>query len=285
LKQVHHFSFTRKLNETILEMKSIKQKENWLEFLNPFRIIIKVIETPFQFLMFIGHLVGMGVMADGIKGIPRGMTVTFGISNETLIDTHYFMEEEHHHEHEKKEKHAHKQNKHQHHHEEEHDHHHGTLINKLLKCLLSPLYVCSALWMYAFNSETNPPSFWGQLKKAFGHEERKESNLQSPVSDQWKYQEAMLKVNKKLAKFEKAAQHENCKKLKTVKEELQAMQPMEGAAPENIFAKYQSHSSTNATSKNGFFANHTKSSTNKAEKFLDKMASEDYAISYKIVSQ
>jgi hypothetical protein len=136
----------------------IRRTENWLQMLNPFRLILKLFITPIRLVLFLGHLVSIGVTTDRMPGIPQIASAIFSIICEGFEDAHYFMGHSHHghggcgahagcaatnqevlnkdvgactHQHESKNQHAdhhhcdgHHQHEHDHKHDHEHDHEH-----------------------------------------------------------------------------------------------------------------------------------------------------------------
>ncbi|STX52802.1 Uncharacterised protein [Legionella busanensis] len=128
----------------------LKEHENWLQLFNPARILLKLTLTPLRILLFLGHLVSIGVTSDRVPGVPEIVSALLGIISEGFEDAHYFFEQEHVHNH----KHT--------------DHYHQTkdllkeqlqpgeghthevdLPSRVLKVVFSPLYLLAALWDYA----------------------------------------------------------------------------------------------------------------------------------------
>jgi len=71
-------------------MKHIRATENWLQILNPFRIIAKLTITPLRILLFIGHLIGIAVTADRVPGVPQIVAALIAFISEGFEDGHYF---------------------------------------------------------------------------------------------------------------------------------------------------------------------------------------------------
>lgn len=124
----------------------IRATENWVQILNPFRIIIKLTVTPLQILLFFGHLISIAFTADRMPGLPQIVSALIAIISEGFEDAHYFIPGHHHEE------------KHHHHHrhfktilqehlQESGGHHHDTDIpTQLLKWAASPLYLLASFW-------------------------------------------------------------------------------------------------------------------------------------------
>lgn len=65
--------------------------ENWMQVFNPFRLILKLTITPLRILLFLGHLISIGVTADRMPGLSEILTAILGIISEGFEDAHYFM--------------------------------------------------------------------------------------------------------------------------------------------------------------------------------------------------
>lgn len=123
--------------------------ENWLQILNPFRLILKLTVTPLRIIFFFGHLISIGVTADRVPGIPEIASAILGIISEGFEDAHYFIGDIlHNHDH------------HGHDHsdtkkllkerfDKSHSHDHSTDIpSRLIAFLFSPLYAFATGWDY-----------------------------------------------------------------------------------------------------------------------------------------
>lgn len=147
-------------NYFVKGFQKLGETENWLQIINPFRIILKLTVTPLRILFFLGHLLSIALTADRMPGVPQIVSMLVAIISEGFEDAHYFLPHAHDHE-EEKDEHESKdeQNK-------EHDHDHQD-INELLqermdehgghdhsmdiptwiiKTVASPLYALAALW-------------------------------------------------------------------------------------------------------------------------------------------
>jgi hypothetical protein len=140
------------------EIKEFIEKETLLQLLNPFRIITKLISLPFMFIVFIGHIIAVGLTGDRTPGLNYGETITgaiCGAISDGAVDFPYVFGQEHGHDHE--------------HADPEHDHNHGLIADWVLKVTLSPLLLLSAI--YSFLVSKNPKSsenFKKELKNSFG---------------------------------------------------------------------------------------------------------------------
>ncbi|STX27601.1 Uncharacterised protein [Legionella beliardensis] len=133
--------------------EKLRERENWLQILNPARILLKLTITPLRIVLFLGHLISIGVTSDRVPGIPEIASAILGIISEGFEDAHYFFEQGHDHHHHK---HSHDDNyehtkellKEQLQHEEGHSHE-ADLPTKALKAIFAPLYLLATLWDYA----------------------------------------------------------------------------------------------------------------------------------------
>ncbi|KTC65696.1 Uncharacterised protein (plasmid) [Legionella adelaidensis] len=163
--------FTR-LRKWISESyQTLRENENWIQIFNPFRIVLKLTITPLRIILFLGHLISIGVTADRVPGISQILSALLGIISEGFEDAHYFYNSSHHHKsHSDNEAHAHchhhdhEGHDHDHTHESEeahmadmlkerlapgHSHNHDLdLPTKLLKFVFAPIYYLAAGWDY-----------------------------------------------------------------------------------------------------------------------------------------
>jgi len=116
-------------------------KENILQKINPFRILLLITVTPLRMILFIGHLASIGVTADRVPGIPNIVSAIFGTGAEWFEDLHYFFGAAHHHtpknDKERLEAHLSKDAGH---------HHDNDIPTKLIKFVFLPLYFLSFFW-------------------------------------------------------------------------------------------------------------------------------------------
>lgn len=54
------------------------------------RMVIAIAFAPLRFMLFIGHLVSIGVTADRVPGVPPVLSAVLGSANEGVEDLHYF---------------------------------------------------------------------------------------------------------------------------------------------------------------------------------------------------
>lgn len=129
------------------DLQHVLERENFWQKINLFRIVLKLTIAPLRIVLFLGHLISIGITSDRLPGVPELISAFLGIINEGFEDAHYFLD----HEHPRKapleerlgEGHGH--------------HHHNDIPTRLLKIVFSPLYIMAGLWDYGF-SKLNQPS-------------------------------------------------------------------------------------------------------------------------------
>lgn len=118
----------------------LRQRENLLQIINLPRLFLAITLTPLRVLLFLGHLISIGVTADRMPGIPEIASAILGIISEGFEDVHYFVGHEHKHDHstkgllEERLKSGHG-----------HDHN-ADLPTRLLKLIFLPAYTLATLW-------------------------------------------------------------------------------------------------------------------------------------------
>lgn len=128
------------------------ETENWLQIINPFRLLLKLTITPLRFVLFLGHLVSIALTADRMPGVPQIVSMLVAIISEGFEDAHYFIggdshDEEEGHDHQdfnslRKERLS-----------ENSGHDHDTDIPTwLLQTVASPIYALAALWDSSFSA-------------------------------------------------------------------------------------------------------------------------------------
>ena len=83
--------FQRMYQYTANGIKHLRETENWLQMLNPFRILLKLTIAPLRLLFFMGHLISISLTADRMPGVPQILSALVGIISEGFEDAHYFI--------------------------------------------------------------------------------------------------------------------------------------------------------------------------------------------------
>ncbi len=124
------------------------QKENVLQWLNPFRLALVFVVLPLRYLLFIGHLISIGVTADRIPGLSKYFSAFLGSLSEGFEDVHYFFKHTHSHDLDARlnERLSESQG---------HDHSED-LPSWIINKLALPFYLLSALWDSCFSSFNQP---------------------------------------------------------------------------------------------------------------------------------
>lgn len=126
----------------------LKKHENKWQLFNPFRILLKITLLPLQLILFIGHLISIGLTADRMPGLSEKTSALLGVVSEGFEDVHYFVGDDH--------KHGldsllidRLDSSHSHSHD-------GNIPEKVLNGIFLPIYGLTALWDWGF-SKLNVP--------------------------------------------------------------------------------------------------------------------------------
>ena len=138
--------FQRAIKHTVKSFKELRERENWLQILNPFRILLIVTFLPLLALLFAGHIWSIAVGTDQVPGpkflekILRILSIMLAGASESAQDLHYFFGHSHSHGHSMKEmleerlgsKPGHS--------------HDADIPTRILKIFFSPLFLLAAVW-------------------------------------------------------------------------------------------------------------------------------------------
>lgn len=158
----------------------IPSRENWAQWLNPFRLILKLTYTPLRIVFFLGHLVSIGVTSDRLPGLDEILSALIGIVAEFFEDWHYFFSFGH----------AHRddiQSLYDEYSEKDGGHdHEDDFPTRILRTLFYPLIYLAAWWDSAYSDRKefdNPvreyASWWGNqaLERSLSFEEAMDKHL------------------------------------------------------------------------------------------------------------
>ncbi len=201
-------------------IKHLIETENWLQILNPFRLILKLTVTPLRILFFLGHLISIAVTADRMPGVPQIVAALIAMISEGFEDAHYFVGGHDH---------AEEEEELTHHHDiknllkerlgtEDGHEHNVDIPTWILKTITLPLYALAALWD-STASQLNPApntkettatdtaslpqarvlSFWDAWNKQRGNKE--EANVELPTnakrpSKEWQVEHTISLIEK-----------------------------------------------------------------------------------------
>ncbi len=79
-------------NEILEPLKALRKQETLLQFCNPFRLILLLIESPLKVLAFIGHNISIGATTDQIPFVSKWVAMAMGAASELFEDVHYFQD-------------------------------------------------------------------------------------------------------------------------------------------------------------------------------------------------
>ncbi|HAU1296601.1 TPA: ferrous iron transporter IroT [Legionella pneumophila] len=210
----------QKIYETISNgYQHLRETENWLQIVNPFRILLKLTITPLRILLFMGHLISVAVTSDRMPGVPQILSALVAIISEGFEDAHYFIGHSHEEEHDEEYEHHNRQRfekllKDRLDPESGHDHN-MDIPTWILKTVASPLYGLAALWDFSASklnpSEENhtrtlpsakiPPTLslreawnkqWGVAKE---FDVKLNANAERP-SQEWQVEHAVARIEK-----------------------------------------------------------------------------------------
>lgn len=114
--------------------------ENMIQRLNPFRFILVTAILPLRLVLFLGHLVSIGVTADRVPGLSKMFSALLGIVSELFEDVHYFLKNKRH-QHDTKSLVDERLAGADHNHEDD-------LPTRLLNIVAAPLHLLSSVWDY-----------------------------------------------------------------------------------------------------------------------------------------
>lgn len=144
--------------------ENLKKRENWIQRINPFRILLIITMSPLLFILFLGHLVSISVTADRVKDYNPIFTGFIGFLAEFFEDFHYFIplgHHDHHHQSQKQSTQDLLNDRHKSSSEHDHD---NNIPKQLIKFIFSPLYLLAITWDWAASKKNDAHSRDGQPK-------------------------------------------------------------------------------------------------------------------------
>lgn len=195
--------FSNQLNALTDSFTRLRQRENWLQIINPFRLLLKVTITPLRIILFLGHLVSIGVTADRLPGVPAILSALLGIISEGFEDAHYFFGEHEHHDHPANTDEIDTQTLLKKRFNHQHGHNHNNDIpTRVLKLVFSPIYFLATLYDYAASRVSSKPlSFSNAWHKQTGHPHKDHGHQENPeveisTSEEWETERAVYKIER-----------------------------------------------------------------------------------------
>lgn len=188
--------------------QDLRARENWWQIFNPARIFLVLTIAPLRIILFLGHLVSIGVTADRVPGISEVISAILGIISECFQDMHYFVDHDHEHCHAHKHGHDHTKDMLDERLGSKHGHNHDVdLPTRVLKALFSPIYFLAAAWATCFsklNGQTEEDtrealSLDDAWKQQMG--QKKEVSvtldpLSNQTSNEWKVEQAVYRIER-----------------------------------------------------------------------------------------
>lgn len=93
IKDIKKSPFTW-IKEGLTQLKTtfteLPHHENWLQIINPPRLLLKLTFLPLRILLYLGHLASIAVTGDRMPGVSQIISSLFGFINEGFEDAHYF---------------------------------------------------------------------------------------------------------------------------------------------------------------------------------------------------
>ena len=131
------------------KLDKLKENESWGQFFNPFRILAKLIISPLQSLVFIGHLISIGLTTDRFLNVPPPLVAGVCAASEGLQDLSFLTTEDNHA------------------HEDDDGHDHGNLLQLPLQALLSPILLPVGILYWFFKKFGNGIGFFDAIAQTF----------------------------------------------------------------------------------------------------------------------
>lgn len=141
-----------------IKLINIKQQETWTQFFNPFRILAELIISPLQSVVFLGHLLSIGLTTDRFMNVPPPLVAGVCAISEGLQDLSFLTGES--------DDHQHDHNEHSDHAEDD-GHDHGNLLQLPLQVILSPLLLLIIIVYWGFKKFGNEVDFFQTVKNFF----------------------------------------------------------------------------------------------------------------------
>lgn len=130
------------------ELDKLKEKESWGQFFNPFRILAKLVITPLQSLVFIAHLISIGLTTDRFLNVPPEITASVCALAEGASDLSFVTKNDHSH-------------------QDDDGHDHGNLLQLPLQVLLSPILIPVGVLYWMVMKCVNAVSFFDAMGQTF----------------------------------------------------------------------------------------------------------------------
>ncbi|MES2218840.1 MAG: hypothetical protein V4501_10575 [Pseudomonadota bacterium] len=87
-------NFRAEIGKELNNISTAWNSENIIQFVNPFRVIEKFIAYTARSLLFLGHIISMGLISDRLDPLPPVLTTALTAANELTVDLNYMPNEE-----------------------------------------------------------------------------------------------------------------------------------------------------------------------------------------------
>lgn len=193
---------------------------------NPILLLLKITYTPVRVLMFLGHLISIGVTGDRMPGMSAIFSALLGIISEAFEDAHYFFDIRHFFKNLRHTFGLNNDDHHEHTHEHHHGHEHSDLPNQILQMILSPVVALAALWNWGF--DRSPETSWARSWNAVNqdlygikpntpeHDKTEKLNRFKAIrSDEWAKQETHMILEEALEQCTDTAKYHDLEQIQS----------------------------------------------------------------------
>jgi hypothetical protein len=182
----------KELEPTVENPAAIEQpqaNESFWQSANPFRWLLAITYKPLEKLLFLGHLISIGVTGDRMPGVSPALSTILGTVSEGFEDVHYFfpLNSEEYHDH-------------------DHDHEHSNLPTLALKICFSPLFLLAAIWQ-AYSSNQSIRLSLNQMLEQDNHHHHEDDERQLTTCKQWLIEESLITIEEQHQRLETCTQN------------------------------------------------------------------------------
>jgi hypothetical protein len=177
----------KELEPTVKNPAAIEQpqaNENFWQSVNPFRWLLTITYKPLEQLLFLGHIISIGVTGDRMPGVSPAVSTILGTISEGIEDLHYFFPLNS---------------------DEHRDHEHSNLPTLALKLCLSPLFLLAAIW-HAYSTNQSIRSSLNQMLEQDSHHHHEHNAPQQTSCKQWLIEESLITIEEQHQRLETCTQ-------------------------------------------------------------------------------
>jgi hypothetical protein len=170
-------------NEHPLPIQQPQSNEHFWQSINPFRWLLTVTYKPLEKILFLGHLISIGVTGDRMPGVPPILSTLLGTISEGFEDVHYFFPLGS---------------------KEQHDHEHSNLPTLALKICFTPLFLLAAVWHALSSNQSIRSSLNLILEQDKHHHEHHHEEI---PCKQWQIEESLMTIEEQHQRLETCTRH------------------------------------------------------------------------------